>query len=146
MTAVWVFFAIFSASALPFVRFLPLRAKARQQVGEDAVSLPWSLKGLALAAMFAYFLAQSAVWEYLFRIGMAANISEQNVANALTISQFLGIAGAFTAAMLGMRLGRAGPLTLGILAGAASLIFIIGEFRFLVYVVAVGVYNYAWNL
>ena len=73
-------------------------------------------------------------------------VSEQNVANGLTISQFLGIAGAFTAAMLGNRIGRSVPLTVGILVGAISLLFIIGEFDFLAYALAVGVYNYAWNV
>ena len=146
MTSVFVFFAVFSASALPFVRFLPVSGEDRPQVEADAVNLPGGFKALALAAMFAYFLAQGAVWEYLFRIGVTAGISEQGVANALTISQFLGIAGAFTAAMLGTKLGRAGPLTLGIVAGAASLLFIMGEFEFTVYAVAIGIYNYAWNL
>ena len=95
------------------------------------------------------FSGQSSDWRslaYLFLIGVAAGVTEQGVANGLTISQFLGIAGAFTAAMLGNRIGRSMPLTVGILAGAASLLFIIGEFDFMVYAVAVGVYNYAWNL
>ncbi len=146
MTGVLWFFAIFTACALPVVRFLPISGETRAQVEADAVNLPQGLKAMALVAMLSYFLAQSVVWAYLFLIGMAAGVTEQNVANGLTISQFLGIAGAFTAAMLGNRIGRAAPLTVGILAGATSLLFIIGEFDFLVYAVAVGIYNYAWNL
>jgi len=146
MTGVLWFFALFAACALPVVRFLPISGEARAQVEEDAINLPAGLKALALVAMLSYFLAQGVVWAYLFLIGIAGGVTEQGVANGLTISQFLGIAGAFTAAMLGNRIGRSAPLTVGILAGATSLLFIIGEFDFLVYAVAVGVYNYAWNL
>ncbi len=146
MTGVLWFFAIFAACALPVVRFLPMSGETRAQVEADAINLPQGLKAVALVAMLSYFLAQGVVWAYLFLIGVAAGVTEQNVANGLTISQFLGIAGAFTAAMLGNRIGRSAPLTLGILAGATSLLFIIGEFDFLVYAVAVGVYNYAWNM
>ena len=38
------------------------------------------------------------------------------------------------------------PLTVGILAGAAVLYFIIGQFDFLLFAVCVVIYNYAWNL
>lgn len=146
MNGVLWFFAIFAACALLVVRFLPISGETHAQIEDDATNLPAGLKVMALVAMLSYFLAQGVVWAYLFLIGMAAGISEQNVANGLTISQFLGIAGAFTAAMLGNRIGRSAPLAVGILAGATSLLFIIGEFDFLAYAVAVGVYNYAWNV
>lgn len=146
MTGVLWFFAMFAACALPVVRFLPISGETQAQVKDDAINLPAGLKVMALVAMLSYFLAQGAVWSYLFLIGISAGVSEQNVANGLTISQFLGIAGALTAAMLGNRIGRLAPLTVGILVGAASLLFIISEFDFLVYALAVGVYNYAWNL
>ncbi len=38
------------------------------------------------------------------------------------------------------------PLTIGILSGAACLYFIVGEFSFLVFALAVGIYNFAWNM
>ena len=50
--------------------------------------------GLALAAMFAYFLAQGVVVGKPFLIGIAAGLAEQQVGNGLTVSQFAGIAGA----------------------------------------------------
>jgi len=146
MDGVLWFFALFPLAALPFVRWLPVNGEEHAQVEEDAVNLPRQLKGMALFAMMFYFLAQGVVWAYLFLIGMAGGLSEQEVANGLTISQFAGIAGALLAALLAHRYGRARPLAVGILGGAACLYFLVGEFSFVVYTTAVVVYNFLWNL
>lgn len=146
MNALLVFFAAFAALGLPFVRFLPICGDGQLQVEADAVDLAPGLKRVALAAMLSYFLAQGVVWAYLFLIGTGGGATEQQVANGLTASQFFGIAGAFTAAMIGARFGRAGPLTLGIVAGIVPLAFLFGETAAIAYALAVCVYNYGWNL
>lgn len=146
MDGVLWFFALFPLAALPFVRWLPVTGETAAPVEADAVNLPAGMKGVALFAMLAYFLAQGVVWAYLFLIGTAGGLTEQQVANGLTISQFAGIAGALSAALLGSRFGRSAPLTLGILAGAACLYFLVGRLEFLVFALAAGVYNFAWNL
>ena len=46
---------------------------------------------------------------------------------ALTTSQFLGIAGAFLAVVLEVRLGRLLPLAIGIIGGAASIYLLVGD-------------------
>jgi MFS family permease len=146
MIGVLWFFALFPLVALPFVRYLPVSGEQHGEVEADAVNLPVRLKALALFAMLAYFLAQGVVWAYLFLIGIAGGLTEQEVANGLTISQFAGIAGALLAALVAHRFGRAGPLTVGILSGAICLYFLVGEFSFLVFATAVVVYNFAWNM
>ncbi len=146
MDGVLWFFALFPLFCLAFVRHLPASGEATVQMEEDAVNLPIRLKGFALFAMLAYFLAQGVVWAYLFLIGLAGGLAEQQVANGLTISQFAGIAGALLAAVMSNRFGRSIPLTLGILSGALCLYFLVGSLNFLVFSTAVGVYNFAWNL
>ncbi len=146
MDGVLWFFALFPLAALPVLRYLPDTGENVVQVEKDAVNLSGNLKALALLAMLAYFIAQGVVWAYLFLIGVAGGLSEQVVANGLTISQFAGIAGALLAALLGNRVGRALPLALGILGGALCLYFLVGRFEFLVFAVAVTVYNFAWNM
>ena len=146
MNGVLWFFALFPLVGLPMVRFLPITGENVAQVEADAVNLSNRLKGFALFAMLAYFLAQGVVWAYLFLIGLAGGLTEQQVANGLTLSQFAGIAGALLAAVLGNRFGRRAPLTVGILGGALCLFFIIGRFEFMVFALAVGVYNFLWNL
>ena len=143
--ALW-FFAIFPLSAVPFIRCMPVSGESVVQVEADAVDLSFGLKVTAIVSMFAYFAAQGVVWAYLFLIGLSGGLDEQQVANGLTLSQFAGIAGAFLAAMLAHRFGRATPLTIGILGGALCLYFIVGSFEFLLFAVAVGVYNFFWNL
>ena len=101
---------------------------------------------MALCAMMFYFTAQGVVWAYLFLIGLDGGLGEQEVANGLTISQFAGIGGALLAALMAHRYGRARPLAVGILGGAACLYFLVGAFSFLVYTTAVVVYNFLWNL
>jgi MFS family permease len=146
MNGVLWFFALFPIVALPFVRWLPVNGEEHVQVEEDAVNLTGQLKGMALFAMMFYFMAQGVVWAYLFLIGMDGGLNEQEVANGLTISQFAGIAGALLAAVLAHRYGRARPLAVGILGGAACLYWLVGEFSFLQYTTAVVVYNFLWNL
>ena len=143
--ALW-FFALFPLVAIPFIRFLPVTGENAVQVESDAVNLTGGMKAMALFAMLAFFTAQGVVWAYLFLIGTAGGLSEQEVANGLTLSQFAGIAGAVLAAVVANRFGRSLPLTIGILGGALCLYFLVGRFEFLIFALAVGVYNFAWNL
>jgi MFS family permease len=139
------FFAVFPLVTLPWIRDFPETGENVAQVEKDAVDLPTTSKGFALAAMFAYFLAQGVVWAYLFLIGIAGGLREQQVANGLTVSQFAGIAGALGAALTAGKYGRIGPLMIGILGGALTLYYLVGTFTATAYLVAVSVYNLAWN-
>ncbi len=143
--ALW-FFALFPLLAIPVIRFLPVTGENAVQVEADAINLTGRMKAMALFAMLAFFTAQGVVWAYLFLIGTAGGLSEQEVANGLTLSQFAGIGGAFLAAFVANRFGRSLPLTIGILGGALCLYFLVGRFEFLAFALAVGVYNFAWNL
>ena len=145
MDGVLWFFALFPLAAIPFIRHLPVTGENVSQIESDAVELGDSMKTMALAAMLSYFVAQGVVWAYLFLIGIDGGLGEQEVANGLMMSQFAGIAGALLAAMLGSRFGRSIPLTLGIVGGVLCLYFLVGELSFLVFALAVGVYNFAWN-
>jgi predicted MFS family arabinose efflux permease len=142
--ALW-FFALFPLVTLPWLRYFPVTGENAAQVEKDAVDLASAPKASALAAMLFYFLAQGVVWAHLFLIGIAGGLTEQQVANGLTISQFAGIVGALGAALSAGRYGRVGPLLLGILGGAATLYFLVGRFSSFSYLLAVGVYNLAWN-
>jgi predicted MFS family arabinose efflux permease len=146
MDGVLIFFALFSLSGLAVVRYLPCSGDDHIQTDEQAVDLPLGLKWLAIATMFVYFLAQGVVWAYLYLMGTHGGASEQAVANGLTLSQFLGIAGAFTAAMLGCRLGRISPLSIGIAGSLVSLLFLFGRLDVWLYGFAVCLFNFAWNM
>ncbi len=141
-----IFFALFPVSGIFLVRYLPVSGEEHVQIEEDAVNLPTNFKYIALLAMFFYFLGQGVIWAYLFLIGINGGGSEQEIANGLTVSQFLGVAGALTAAMLGSRLGRSIPLCIGILGTLIPLFWLFGSMGALVYTIAVCIYNYSWNM
>lgn len=143
--ALW-FFALFPLTAMPFVKQLPVSGESDAPVEEDAVDLSPQLKGMALFAMLAYFMAQGVVWAYLFLIGLSGGLGEQAVANGLMLSQFAGIAGALLAAVIANRYGRSLPLTIGVLGGAICLYYLVGNFEFIVFAAAVCIYNFFWNL
>lgn len=142
---IW-FFALFPLVALPFVRYLPAGGETAVTEDADAINLPQPYKTLALVAMLAYFTAQGVVWAYLFLIGLAGGMDEQTVATGLMLSQFAGIGGALLAALIAPKVRRLGPLSVGILGGALSLYFLTGQIEYVVFVVAVCVYNFLWNL
>jgi predicted MFS family arabinose efflux permease len=146
MNGVLLFLALLPACGLGFVRYLPTSGTEHVQVEADAVNLPSNYKYVALLAMFCYFLGQGVVWAYLFLIGITGGGTEQEIANGLTASQFLGVAGALTAAMLGSKLGRSVPLSIGILGTFIPLFWLFGSMGALIYGIAVCVYNYFWNL
>lgn len=146
MPGMLVFFGLLAASGFFLVRNLPASGEDHAGSADDSSALSSSYKLMALLAVLAYFLAQGVVWSYLFLIGTAGGGSEQQVASGLTISQFLGIAGAFTAALLGARTNRLVMLTLGTLGGGVPLMFLFGLMGAMVYGIAVCVFNYAANV
>ena len=146
MPGLLLFFAAFALVGLPFVHMMPVSGEEHREIDENARHIDWNRKVMALAAMFIYFVAAFAVWTYLFRMGVNAGIAEQEVANSLSVSQFLGMAGSFTAALLGARYGRGLMLTLGITGTALPLAFLFGAPGALAYLVIVGVFQYAWNM
>jgi predicted MFS family arabinose efflux permease len=146
LQGVIVFFALFGASGWICLQHLPDSGEEHLQVEADAVDLSAPCRLLAIAAMFSYFFAQGVIWAYLFLIGTNAGVSDQQVANGLMLSQFLGIGGALVAALAGRRFGRIAPLALGVLGGAAVLGALLGPFGALVYTLTVCVYNFAWNM
>ena len=146
MTGTLVFFAVFPLVALPLVKAFPENGETTAAVEADAVNLSAPLKSLALLAMFAYFVAQGVAWAYLFLIGVAGGLTEQQVATGLTLSQVAGVAGALLPALVGHRFGRWRPLTIGIAGGAVCLLFLIGRFQYFPFAVWGCVYNFFWNM
>jgi predicted MFS family arabinose efflux permease len=140
------FFAAFPLLVLPFVRFLPRGGESAPHTDANAVELPRPAKASALLAMLLYFVAQGIVWAYLFLIGTDDGLSEQQVANALTLSQFMGVLGAWTFGAFGARISRSRALTLSVLGGSLCLLFLTAHTTFAVFALVVCIYNFFWNV
>jgi predicted MFS family arabinose efflux permease len=146
MTGVLAFFALFPLLGLTLVRHIPISGEAQATASVDARPTSRGLKGAALAAMLCYFTAQGAVWAYLFLIGTAGGLGEQQVANGLMLSQFAGVAGAMVPAVVGNRFGRTTPLTVGILGGVLCLPYLLGRLDYVAFAIDVCLYNFFWNM
>jgi len=146
MNGLLAFFAAFCAFGFLFVASLPCSDQAAGHDVSSSLEHPWSRKLIALCGVLAYNLGIGIVWVYIFLVGIEAGISEQAVANGLTISQFLGIAGAMMAVVFELRFGRVFPLLLGILRGAAGIALILGTPTVLLYTAGVCLFNFLWNL
>ncbi|MCG8443432.1 MAG: MFS transporter [Caulobacterales bacterium] len=141
-----IFMGAFAIVGLPFVRYMPRSGEEHRELDDQAIALDWPRKVLALAAMLVFFSANFAVWTYLFRVGVLAGVAEQDVANGLSFSQFLGMAGAFTCALVGAAFGRGIMLAIAILGCALPLAFLFGPIGALGYAAVVGAYQYGWNM
>ena len=145
MNGLLVFFAAFCAAGLIFVRHLPDSGE-HVETGETLSAFSAALKGSTLAGILSYNIAIGIVWAYLFLVGLEAGMVEQSVANALTVSQFLGIAGAFLAVLFEVRLGRLLPLAIGVIGGAASVYYLVGDIEGAEFWIGVCGFNFLWNL
>ncbi len=145
MNGILAFFGLFCASAMWFVRFLPDSGQAHIDTGQER-DYGTIIKRVSLIAILIYNVAIGIVWAYLFLVGLDAGMQEQAVANALTVSQFLGIAGGFLAVLFEARFGRLLPLMVGILGGAAAIWTLVGQLDARGYWMAVCAFNFLWNL
>lgn len=142
-----VFFASLGIVAVPLVRFMPDVGEAfHEPLAARAINIGGRQKALALAAVLLFFIANFAVWSYFFRIGVTAGIQSGQASHALAISQFFGIAGAFTTALLGARLGRVIPIAIGILVSMACIACLIGPIGATTFGIVAAIYVYAWNM
>lgn len=146
MPGLLLFFAVFAALGLLLVKWIPQSDQSASILRQPKLALPIGITAAALGAMLAYFLAQGAVWAYLFRIAIDAGVSEGQAAFGLTIAQLAGILGALVPSIVGARFGRAPMLVIAISAGIVPLMFFVfGNVTAASYVVAVCVYNFGFN-
>ena len=135
-------------AALPFIRFMPARGGAEAQPNRRAAPMTASGRWAAILSIFVFFLACGILWAYVSLIGDARGLGLQAVANALSLSQFTGVAGALTAGLAGSRFGRGAPLGLSIVlcAGSTAAIGLVDARGALLFAAAVCLFNFAWNV
>ena len=147
MNGVLLFFALFNVSGLFFIRYLPRSGVHHLDLSvPDNTGYSWQMKGLSLLAILLYNTSIGIVWAYLFLLGLEAGIAEQTVANVLTISQFLGIAGAFVAVVLQLRIGRIIPLQVSIIGTAIGIYLLVGKIALFHFALGVCLFNFLWNV
>jgi len=99
----------------------------------------------ALATVFLYFFATSAMWSYVERIGMASQLSPSTIAEGLSLGTLAGVVGAGLAGMLPQRWGRALPLIISGIVSVASFQMLLGNVPATSFVIAVILLLLGWN-
>ena len=105
-----------------------------------------SLVGMvSVASILIFHLGYMAAFTYMSLIGEANGLTEGEIANALALSQFAGVAGAFAVAWLGEKIGYLRATALVVIAGAlgiAALAFALSAPTFLALNL---VFQFCWN-
>lgn len=146
MHGLLIFFTLFASLAFLCVGNLPASAAEHIHIEADSITAPAHFRGMAAASVFMFFIGVGSIWTYLFLIGTNGGGTEQQVANAITLSQFMAAAGGLAAALVAARLGRIKPLTLGLIGCAIPQLFLFGSVGLVVYTVAICVFNFMYNM
>lgn len=122
--------ALFAALACLFLRALPDRGQVPSQTLPVTPQQPLfhqrqllTLTLLVLPGLL-FHAGVAASWTYIERLGAAAGLQEQAIANALSVSMIASVIGSAAAVALGMRGGRMLPLTAAIALQAVALYFL----------------------
>ena len=139
-------FAGVSALSAVLLLWLP---RAANRPGLSLDGTPGVSKHLAVAGLvgaFLYFIAQGAVWSYFERMGSASGIDPNIIGEAMGLSSFAGVGGAFLAVLLVSRCGRRWPLIASGILSVASFWLLRGQINGTELVVSGLLFNFAWNL
>ncbi|GAB3112233.1 MFS transporter [Aestuariicella hydrocarbonica] len=141
-----IYYAFCGAFVLCFfaVPKLPAFAAEPTAITETAdghkVRIPGYLPKLCLLAVSCFYITIGSFWAYIERAGVDAGLSDEFIANTLTIGTLFTLLGCFVATWLSNKAGQSKPLLVALLTmvGAMALlalginptVFIIGNFMF----------------
>lgn len=107
------FIAGVTLALTPLLLFMPDSvAKRSNAVSEDVEPASPLLGIMTLAAIGLFLIAGAAVYAFSAPLGERAGLDTREVGYALALASFLGLAGAWAATKLNVRLGRAIPILL----------------------------------
>lgn len=139
------FLAVYTATALLAILRLPRGGASGTATTGAAVGM-FAAPGavLTLCAFGIYAVGIGAIWAYLSLIGAHSGLSEQAVANAVSLSQVVGIGGSLAASALATHLSRVTLLAASLVLGAAS-ILLLQVPNVLVFTAGAVLFNTLWN-
>ena len=139
-------FAGLTSISMIVLAWLP---RGTDRPGRLLEATPGVAKHLAVAGLvgaFLYFIAQGAVWSYFERLGAASGIDPNTIGEAMGLSSFAGVGGAFLAVLLVSRCGRRWPLIASGILSVVSFWLLRGHISGTELIVSGLLFNFAWNL
>jgi len=146
ISTIFAAWAVISFLALLTVKYVPKSSNDSVEVSPESVQMHWGIIGVSVLGCLVFNTAIGLAWANLFLIGMEIRADEQSIANALLVSQFVAILGALLAFLLAGKIPRWILITCGILTAAASMAMLMGKPEYMIFLVAISVFNFIWNL
>lgn len=144
------FYAAFALLGLAFTSKVPHGDEGRAETGggdeAGAIVLPGVLRPPTVLTLAFYFVGMSSAWAYFSLIATAGGLSEASVARVLAMSQLFGILGGLLVVASGERLGRLGPICVGLLATVGALLLLVrDEISVVAFGVSAFTFAFFWN-
>ena len=126
--------------------FMPAmrRESASREQGNDRVR--WTLCALVMVGLLFFFTALGMFWTYIAPIGLEAGLSKQQTGNAVSVSLFGALLGAYAAAALNIRIGRLLPLTLSLALQLVALLLLYQGLDYLMFCLAAALFGFGWYM
>lgn len=150
LSGIFLSLAGVTAVAGGLVPWVPRRGRGAVAGGGGERSSSGLLRGLlpalaALASCLVFNLGIMAVWAYIERIGVAADLPKETIGSALGLSLLAGLGGAVLAALLVDRFGRVVPLVLTVALQLVALVLLAGRGGAAGYAVGAMLFSFCWN-
>lgn len=145
VNAAYVLLIVFTLVVMTGISQIPTDHTDGGVESKNDVRIPWRAC-VVLLAIACFFAAQGAVWTYVERMGDHAGFTSGDIGMALSLSNLAAIAGAFVPVFLGVRFGRMLPIGLNLIVQLWAVSVLIGEMSYSRYLVAIALFNFAWNL
>jgi predicted MFS family arabinose efflux permease len=117
-----------------------------QQAAGGNSSRIWLLCSVQLVAVLCFFTAVGGFWTYIAPIGLSSGLTGSETGRAISIGLFGGLAGAFVAAILNIRLGRLLPVLFSVGLQFTAVYLLFSGFNFVIYTFAAGMYMFGWYM
>lgn len=142
VSCIFISIVILALFVLPLVKKFPEGGKQQTTSAKQKYGLGLGL--MALTGIFIYYGGQAAVWAFVERIGVSADISTRDIGNLLSLSLLVAILSAIFATCLADRFGRRLPITLSMVCSAVGIALLWGTPSSIIYTCAVCMFNAAW--
>jgi predicted MFS family arabinose efflux permease len=125
LRGVFILLGALAMLSVPLVRALPARDVARAETGQIEGARAPRGTALTLASLALLYVANSAVWTYLDRIGVAAGLGQGLVSIALAVCMVSGLGGVLLVPVTSSRIRPATAIVAGtlLMAGCTALLW-----------------------
>ena len=140
-------YSVCTALCLPLVRWLLNHREAGEagDAAQHSVAL-FTFPGIAsIASILIFFVGFGAAWTYMALIGLEDGLTERQVSQSLSISQFFGVAGALLISYLAGRVGQRRQAVIFLLMGAVGILAFAGPQGPLIFFALNCLFQFTWN-